>query len=406
MINKKINLTNILFVLIILFLSLYDISRYFNRPWDILGDSIHQIRNDSVLLIGILLLGFVALLGLLLFILPNKKYPKHVFIPVLFLIIFGFFWYGYGVFFDKISFTVILRDAFPPVSLVACGLLLFSYDDQNWPLIKKVIAIISVVFVFLSFIEIIQAYSEFGFEYRITYGSPMYLYEVGLFATYGLITLTDEWKEKHKAFVFVLVVLLVFNSAVLQGRSWFAQTIILFAVYIYRIRGVFKKGSAIRLVLPILIIGTAIAIFVSNSSLFDALIKRFTTSGDTRTPQLQTFFAQVDFIDLMFGQGTTAAYYFMGNPKYNFIDNQVLLFLFRYGIIPTVSYLFILVYPIIKALSSKNKHLILKSFPLISWTAAMLGLSVYFNISFGAASALTMLYVGRLMYEVKQYESR
>lgn len=400
MVNRKINLEKILFILMISCMVIYNIFIYFNQPWEIYNNSIRQIRNNDVLLIGILLIGFVMLLGLLCFSLPKQKYPKHVLIPTLLLLIFGFFWYAYAVFVNRISFTVVLRDTFPPISLIACGLILVGYNDDFWPLIKKIIYYISVVFVLLSFVEIIKAYSNFGFEYRITSGAPMYLYEIGLFATYGLITLTDEWKEKRKALLFVLVILLVFNSAVLQGRSWFAQTIVLFVIYIYRIRGVFKKGSAIRLVLPILILGIAITIFVSNSDLFMALIDRFNSSGDTRTPQLQTFFAQVDFIDLMFGQGTTASYYFMGNPKYTYIDNQVLLFLFRFGVIPTVSYLFILIYPIIKAFSSKNKELILKCLPLVSWFAAMLGLSVYFNISFGVASTLMVLYIGRLMYEL------
>ena len=85
----------------------------------------------------------------------------------------------------------------------------------------------------------------------------------------------------------------------------------------------------------------------------------------------------------------------------NFIDNQVLLFLFRYGLIPTILYLYLLISPIVKSVKIKNKKMILKSAVLFSWFLAMMGLGVYFSISFGMAHMLIMLYTGRLFYETK-----
>ena len=70
MVNRKINLEKILFILIIFCLAVYNLVIYFNRPWEIYDNSIRQIRNDDILLIGILLIGFVLLVGLLCFFFP------------------------------------------------------------------------------------------------------------------------------------------------------------------------------------------------------------------------------------------------------------------------------------------------------------------------------------------------
>ena len=139
--------------------------------------------------------------------------------------------------------------------------------------------------------------------------------------------------------------------------------------------------------------------------MFQGLIERFQTSGDTRTAQLKAFFSQVGFNDLMIGGGIRAGYLFNNDPNFHFVDNQVLLYMFRYGIIPTVTYLYLLLYPVYKSFRLKNKKLILKSIVLISWFAAMLGLSVYFNLTFGMAHMLIMIYTGRLFYEVLYYKA-
>ena len=94
----------------------------------------------------------------------------------------------------------------------------------------------------------------------------------------------------------------------------------------------------------------------------------------------------------------------MDDSNFHFIDNQVLLYMFRYGIIPTIAYLYLLLYPVIKSFKLKDKKLMSKSLVSLSWFAAMLGLSVYFNLTFGMAHILIMIYTGRLFYEIKQYK--
>lgn len=402
MINlRKMKFDTILLLVMLILMSCYHLFIYFNSPWVSYGQSIKQIRNDSLIVIGCSFFAFFAMLILIFLIIFKKTNPKKIVIPVIIMFVFGFFWSVYSIMFDNISPTLLLRDSFPPVSMISCGLIMVGYNEKWWPLLKKAIFIISCIFVFYSFLEIIIAYSKFGFEYRMTSGAPMYLYIIGLYATYGLVTLTDEWRKNRKLIVFVLVILLFFNSAILQGRSWFIQTIILFIIYISRIRSVFKNNAIFKISFTFISIITLISAFALNIELFSGLISRFQTSGDTRTEQLKTFFNQISIKKLMIGGGIRASYSFDGDNNFRFIDNQILLYMFRYGVIPTITYLFILLYPIYKILMCKNKKYILKSFVLISWLASMLGFSVYFNISFGMTHMLMMLYTGRLYYELR-----
>lgn len=402
---KKIKLDKTLLIVMLVLMAGYHFFRYFNSPWSSYGNSILQLGNNNLIVIGCSFFAFFVMLILVVLLLFTKKYPLKIVIPILIMIIFGVFWTGYSVLFDNISITLLIRDSFPPVSMITCGLILAGYDNKWWELLKKALFIITCVFVFYSFVEIILAFIQFGFEYRITSGAPMYLYIIGLYATYGLVTLTDEWKINRKLLVFILVIILFFNSAILQGRSWFLQTLILFLIYIFRVKNTFKRYSLMRVFLPVSIILLAAIIFITNIELFEGLIDRFQTSGDTRTYQYQAFFSQVGFWELMTGGGIRAGYYFNGDANFHFIDNQVLLFMFRYGIIPTFMYLYLLFYPIVKAFILKNKKLMLKSIVLISWFAAMMGLSVYFNLTFGMTHMLIMLFTGRLIYEVNNYKT-
>lgn len=397
---KKIKLDKLLLIFTLIFICLYNFLSYFNSSWSVIEGSLRQNRQMGIITTGLIMGAFFLLFVLIFYLIFTKKYSLKLIVPIIFLELFGVIWTVYAVLMDKVSIGVLFRDSFPPISMMACGFLLAGYNDKWWPLIKKAIFIIACLFTFYSFYEIIIAFSRFGFEYRLTSGAPMYCYEIGLFATYGLIILTDEWKKNRKLLVFILVLLLFFNSAILQGRSWFLQTLILFIIYLFNIREVLKKHKALAIFVPVGIITITIVIFLNNIELFKGLIDRFVNSGDTRTSQLEQFFSQVSFGELLIGQGTKASYTYNLDTNFYFIDNQVLLFMFRYGIVPTIAYCYLILYPFVKSLTLKNKKMMYKSIVLIAWFAAMLGVSVYFNISFGTMSLLILLYSGRLFYEI------
>ena len=250
MINlRKIKFDTILLIVMLALMAGYHFFVYFRSPWIRYGESIRQIRHDSLIVIGCSFFAFFALFILSILLLLTKKYPNKITLPIVIMLIFGIFWIGYSILFDDISPTLLLRDSFPPMSMITCGLIMVGYNHKWWGLLKKAIFLISCVFVLYAFAEIILAFIKFGFNYRITSGAPMYLYIIGLYATYGLVTLTSDWLKNKKIIVFILCILLFFNSAILQGRSWFIQTIVLFIIYL---KILFVPASAPQIISPVL----------------------------------------------------------------------------------------------------------------------------------------------------------
>ena len=105
---------------------------------------------------------------LIVLLLITKKFPNKITIPILIMLIFGVFWVGYSILFDNISPTLLLRDSFPPFSLITCGVILAGYNHKWWKLLKNIIFIVACLFVLYAFVEIIIAFSKFGFNYRMT----------------------------------------------------------------------------------------------------------------------------------------------------------------------------------------------------------------------------------------------
>lgn len=404
---KRIKLDKLLLILTFLCFSAYLFLSYFLVPWTLDTNAI-QIRRSSILISGLVFVGFACLMVLILYLIFTKKYPLKIFIPLLILFLFGVFWSIYAVFLENQYSTFLLRDNFPPTIMMACSFILVGYSNKYWNLIKKIIYIIAIWFIFFSFVEVIRGYLQFGFSYRITSSAPMYFFEIGLFSLYGIVLLTDDWKEKRKAFIFVLILFLIINAIILQGRTWFIHTVILLLIYLFGIRKTLKKRKGLIIIVPLLIVITLFIVFVTNKQIFEGLLNRFNSSGDTRTNQLVTFFEQVPLEKLVLGSGTRASYSFLDNVSYNYIDNQVLLFLFRYGMIPTIFYCFLTLYPVFKGITLKNKKIIYKSIVMIAWFGAMIGFSVYFNINLSILTLIVLAYCGRLFYEIdiKQKESR
>ena len=180
---KRIKLDQFILLIMLILMAGYHFLIYFNSPWEIEGNSIHQIRNGNLIVIGCSFFSFLTMVILIVLVIFTKKTPLNLLVPISILIIFGIIWSVYTILFDDISITLLLRDSFPPMSMITCGLILIGLNDKWWSFLKKAFLMIACVFVIFSFFEIIRAYSKFNFEYRITYGAPMYLFIIGLYAT-------------------------------------------------------------------------------------------------------------------------------------------------------------------------------------------------------------------------------
>lgn len=398
--KKNISIEKILLIAYFIILGIYQLALYYKSPWDTTGLTVNQIQNTNIIVKSF---PFFAFIILIIFIAYRiiKKIPKNLFFPILILIIFGVIWIGYTVFFDKVSITVLIRSNTTPVIMIMPILILIGYDHKWWELLKKVFMIIACLSVVFAFYECIQVFLLFGFAQRATASAAMYLTILGFYSTYSIVVLTDEWLKNRKILILFLLIILLLNSGILQGRSWFLQIGILFLIYILRVKNSFDKFDIKRVIIPVFIILVTSLIVVINFDFFLGLIYRFETSGDTRTFQLVAFFEQVGFNKLLVGQGIYANYTFRDDTNFRFIDNQVLLIMFRYGIIPIILYLWLLLSPVFKSFYRGNKKLMIKSVILISWFLSMLGVSVFFNVTFNLAHSIILLSIGRLYYELK-----
>lgn len=404
-IKKKLTLERaLLFGAFFFFLS-YTLLSYIGRPWiiySVTSNNLKQSANTGMICSFTLICAMICFLGLVISQFLKKRLNPIIITPILLLFGFGVFWIGYDFLFNGRSLVWLIRDPFSSFTYLVPLAIFIGMKKSLWSDIKKYTFVCAVVLIFASFISAIDFYRLFNTKFRPVACGMIYWFYKGFFLLLATILFTDEWRIKYKPLTFILIIMLFVVAAILQARSWFIQTIILFVVYMATAKN--KRGSNL---LTILISAFVLLIFfATNEEIFTGLFNRFSTSGDTRSGQLEQFFEQISFKDLMLGQGINANYTFGSADEFNYIDNQFLLSLFRFGLIPTIAYTFLLIYPIYKSIDEKNKKCLKQSLLMLIWLLAILGLSVFFSLAFEIAGFVIFIMVGRNISELGQYRSR
>ncbi len=389
---------SILFISI-LTLSLYSIFNFLGQKWEIselFSNSITQPRNNSIIVSLFQLIGVVGLFAIS-FSYLKKINNKYILLLLLLQLILGLFWVFYAILIEKSSPLLLLRDSFPPYSILLVLLLTIGYSDEMWSTIKKMIFPLLITFTAVCFYEIIDAYIKFQFSKRITASGPMYSSIIALFLSYIMILFNKEKVIQHKYLYLTALIFISISFIVLQSRSWLVHCVVLFILFIHNSTN--KKYKALKyLFFVLLVVLIFVILFFNFNELFEGIIDRFSNAGDTRSEQLNAFFNQVSFIDLMLGGGTKATYICFGGP-YSFIDNQVLLFLFRYGLLPTFIYLFfVVIYPFYRIVKTKKFDLFYLYILNFAWFFSMMGVSIYFNIKLDLSNVLIVISSGRIIY--------
>ncbi len=399
--RKNITLERALLFFTFFFFIVYTLFSYIGGSWYLKytsASSLTQNANSGTFVKLLLFCALVCFLFLVVTQCLKQRLSPIIMISLTILTLFGVFWTGYSVLIDNVTILVLVRDPFPPITLLLPLAILIGIKDNLWKDIKKYIFICSIVLISASFISAIDFLKTYGTVYRPTASGMIYWFYKGFFLLYATILFTDEWKKKYKPIVFILIIMLFFISAILQARSWFIQTIIMFIVYMATAKN--KRGYNILTILILCLI--ILILSATHEEIFTGLIKRFTTSGDTRSGQLEQFFEQVGLPNFLIGQGMTASYNFSNFKDFNYIDNQFLLSMFRYGIIPTILYMYLLIYPIVRSIDERNKVCLKQSFLIIVWIFAIFGLSVYFNLSFEIAGFVIFVMVGRIIGQLEK----
>jgi hypothetical protein len=117
---------------------------------------------------------------------------------------------------------------------------------------------------------------------------------------------------------------------------------------------------------------------------------------DTRSGQYSKFFQQVPVTSLITGLGPKATYTLNDRANYDYIDNQFLFILFKFGLPVLLGYCAVVIWPglrlLIGAGSQQQRQLgVLFAF----WTLATLGVSIFHAITVNPQNLAVVLFAGR-----------
>jgi hypothetical protein len=117
---------------------------------------------------------------------------------------------------------------------------------------------------------------------------------------------------------------------------------------------------------------------------------------DTRSSQYSQFFDQVPVTGLITGLGPKATYIFDNEPAYEYVDNQVLFILFKFGFPVLLGYCAVVLWPGLRMLvyAANRRERSLGLF-FAFWTLATLGVSVYHGITNNPQNFIAILLAGR-----------
>ncbi len=203
-----------------------------------------------------------------------------------------------------------------------------------------------------------------------------------------------------KMIVFILIVCCGVLAFQLTTRSWMIQSILLLLMWLSQI----DERKIIRLIVVSIV---AILIVLLMNSIFESLYWQdaidklvIKNQSDTRTFQYVEMFTQVPLWKWIIGGGMSATYISeITGGEYAFIDNQILLALFHYGVLLTIPWFYLWFKAIFQAFIQKSRKISEKSymFVLILWMFALGGLSVYNVVIINQNTVLMCIVLGYCM---------
>jgi hypothetical protein len=156
--------------------------------------------------------------------------------------------------------------------------------------------------------------------------------------------------------------------------------------------------------LAALVLGVGISLlFLAAPERVLSLHQRLTS--DTRSSQYRQFFAQVPVTRLITGMGPKATYVFKGE-NYEFIDNQFLFILFKFGFPVLLGYCAIVLWPGLRVfVNATDRRERSMGLFFVFWVLAALGLSIFHGIVNNPQNLLAILLAGRCFAAIELWGS-
>lgn len=276
---------------------------------------------------------------------------------------------------------------------VCFGLIFIGYSDKRYAIFKKFL-IVSIVFISLL---VIYNLIDFGAgEYRGMALSKYRVYAVNLVWMTPYIFLILKNNEKLIALRIFAISIGIITALITQTRSFLLIYILVFLFdFFYTKRKVYYTVGIV--ILSMFFIYMVLNTQSLGSSV-DLLLKR--GAENTRSGQLAQFINQLNFFELIVGNGYEASWIFNGT-NYRYLDNQWLLLIWWAGFIPTALYFYLTAIIPTKLFFTKNIDYETKveSFILIIWTLACTGLAIYTTMAIEFFFFIICIIQGRLLYK-------
>ena len=396
--KKKIKITDIELLIAVAFI--VDIVcfayQYMNVEYRVYShwENIATTSRNNFITSGLVLVMMLCFFAAAVLSLIEKKRLNSAIMCVLILIIFGTFWTVLAMRGDSI--VTIVKSPVSPFVLIMSVLVFVGYNERAWEITKKLVFISSIAYTFMSIFEIIRFIINFGLETRLMLSGALYGIIVVIFFMYFTLLFNDGLLKKYKLLISIQIFLIISVTLVLQSRSWVVHSLLLMVIFIFKLSTHYKNKTVYYLIVSL--VGIVVLTLASSYliTISGGLLDRMT--DDSRTGQLEMFFSQVSFKDLMLGGGMRAGYSCFGDSNYQFIDNLVIQTMFKYGIIPTVAYLTMIFVPLIYGFKHKESEARKGIFFFVPWILIMLGFAIFVSYSNNIYNYLIYFVIGRLSF--------
>ena len=396
-VKLQINLRSTLAKLFLLTFAISRIIFFFNGTWS--GYYGFYSMSPEVGPLDRYILACSSVLGVWFSILcftDSLKHKKNRVSTILFAFMLTFLFVLWTMdFLGKNSSTLLFVGNFTPLTLLFFGSFYAGSNTKLMASISYFAKYIAMIFLLLSLVYSVQFYVEYGsVGVRYGYSHALIYFEYGFYALMLYVCGYKEFKfSKNRKMLFMLVILSVILAVMSVSRGWIIQSIaLLIYAYLGKEAGEksYKSKNATKAVTVIAVIGLiVVAIIQFAPELVETLGGRL--NQDTRSLQLIEFMTQMDIKKFVLGQGYNATYIESAHGTYAYIDNQMLMMIFRYGLIPTVIYLRFVISSALCFFKYRDGY----GFAGVMWLLALNGLAIYLGFGIDIPNFCMMLIIGR-----------
>lgn len=293
---------------------------------------------------------------------------------------------------------MLFNNSTTPLAMLISTSVFIGHRDELWRSVKKIVFLLCTLFTVISLCETVRFVLQYGLVIRLMTSAAVHAMVYAILLMYVNLLLNPEALEKYPIMLFLQIFILIVVAMVLQSRSWMLHGVIQLAIFVKAVSTASKSKHLVRVLVILLIIAVVACLWQYLLLLSGSLLARL--NADSRSQQLIAFFSQVTVKDLLFGCGVDARYYCFGT-SFAYLDNLVLLTMFKFGTLPTLIYLLMMFGPLFFGLRRKKSQVRSSVLFFVAWLACMMGISIYVANAYTVYNQVIYIVIGRMFYLMK-----